>query len=109
MKILSIETSCDETAIAILEIERNDDGSMHYTVLGNSLLSQAKDHARYGGVFPNLAKREHGRNLTPVLMEALRQSHSLEGKTGQVPEEEIMALKEMLAREGVTDPNLQHS
>jgi N6-L-threonylcarbamoyladenine synthase len=67
MKILSIETSCDETAISLLEItgpvEKPD-----VKVLGNSLYSQAKLHAEYGGVYPTLAKREHQKNL-PILLE----------------------------------------
>lgn len=67
MKILSIETSCDETAIALLEIS----GKLKkpdIQILGNSLLSQATLHEQYGGVFPNLAKREHQKNL-PILLE----------------------------------------
>ncbi len=67
MKILAIETSCDETAIALLDIngmlEQPD-----IKVLGNTLLSQVALHAQYGGVYPNLAKREHEKNL-PILLE----------------------------------------
>jgi len=62
MKILAIETSCDETAIALLEI----DGALekpNIKVLSNSLLSQIELHEKYGGVYPNLAKREHEKNL----------------------------------------------
>jgi len=67
MKILAIETSCDETAIALLECT----GSLptpDFKVLGNSLFSQASLHAHYGGVYPALAKREHLKNL-PILLE----------------------------------------
>jgi len=67
MKILAIETSCDETAISLLdisgELKRPD-----IKVLGNTLLSQVKLHEKYGGVYPNLAKREHQKNL-PILLE----------------------------------------
>ena len=67
MKILAIETSCDETAVAILEIsgelEKPD-----IKILGNTLLSQVSLHEKYGGVYPNLAKREHEKNL-PILLE----------------------------------------
>lgn len=67
MKILSIETSCDETAIALLDIsgppERPD-----IKILGNSLFSQVAIHEQYGGVYPMLAKREHEKNL-PILLE----------------------------------------
>ncbi|MEI6864200.1 MAG: tRNA (adenosine(37)-N6)-threonylcarbamoyltransferase complex transferase subunit TsaD [Candidatus Adlerbacteria bacterium] len=73
MKILAIETSCDETGIAILEGTK-DGESFSFTVLGNALLSQAALHAEYGGVFPALAKREHIKNLPPMLEQALKQA-----------------------------------
>jgi tRNA A37 threonylcarbamoyltransferase TsaD len=66
MKILSIETSCDETAVSIIEAT----GDIHhpkFTILGNALYSQISVHAEYGGVFPALAKREHTQNLVPML------------------------------------------
>lgn len=65
MRILSIETSCDETGIAIVEGARTASG-FKFTVIEHALLSQAKLHAEYGGVYPNLAKREHEKNL-PIL------------------------------------------
>ena len=74
MKILAIETSCDETGIALVEGKRAserlpaDRQSFVFTVIKNALLSQAALHAPYGGVYPNLAKREHKKNL-PVLFE----------------------------------------
>lgn len=67
LRILGIETSCDETAITILEAN-GDVGGATYRVLGNALLSQAHLHAEYGGVYPTLAKREHLRNL-PILLD----------------------------------------
>jgi N6-L-threonylcarbamoyladenine synthase len=73
MRILSIETSCDETAVALLDIS----GKLNkpeIKVLGNTLLSQVSIHAEYGGVYPMLAKREHQKNLPPLLMETLRQA-----------------------------------
>ncbi len=73
MKILAIETSCDETAVALLEIEgplENPD----IKVLGNSLLSQAALHEQYGGVYPSLAKREHQKNLPILLEQTLREA-----------------------------------
>jgi N6-L-threonylcarbamoyladenine synthase len=73
MRILAIETSCDETAIALLDIngalERPD-----IKVLGNTLLSQVKLHEKYGGVYPNLAKREHEKNLPPLLEQTLKEA-----------------------------------
>lgn len=67
MRILAIETSCDETAVALLEITGSREAP-EIQILGNSLFSQAHLHAEYGGVYPNLAKREHQKNL-PVLLE----------------------------------------
>lgn len=79
MKILSIETSCDETAISIIEGKDNNTLTIKnittkFEILGNALLSQIDIHKEYGGVFPSLAKREHGRNLVPILKKALAQS-----------------------------------
>ena len=69
MKILAIETSCDETAIAILEVINKKFG-----VRSNIVLSQIKIHKPFGGVVPNLAKREHQKNLPIVLKKALIES-----------------------------------
>ncbi len=70
MKILAIETSCDETGVAVVEGEKLPDG-FSFKVLGAALLSQAELHAPYGGVYPNLAKREHEKNLPLILAQAL--------------------------------------
>lgn len=77
MKVLSIETSCDETAISIIEVSENMPDT-HFSILANIVLSQAKLHAEYGGVFPALAKREHSKNLVPVLKQALEDAKMLE-------------------------------
>jgi N6-L-threonylcarbamoyladenine synthase len=76
MKILAIETSCDETGIALVEGQKleaaPDKGpSFVFEVLDSALLSQAALHAEYGGVYPNLAKREHEKNL-PILFEKFK-------------------------------------
>lgn len=65
MKILAIETSCDETGIAVVEAQLVE-GGFEFTTLHAALLSQAALHAEYGGVYPTLAKREHEKNL-PIL------------------------------------------
>ncbi len=66
MKILAIETSCDETSIALLEA-RGDRGDFPTFAIKKSIVaSQIKIHAPFGGVVPNLAKREHEKNL-PIL------------------------------------------
>jgi N6-L-threonylcarbamoyladenine synthase len=61
--LLAIETSCDETSAAVIE---------NGAVLANIVSSQTKLHAEYGGVVPELATREHLRNLPPVCHLALR-------------------------------------
>jgi N6-L-threonylcarbamoyladenine synthase len=67
MKVLGIETSCDETAVCIIEADGTFGGDFRYRVLGDALYSQVATHAPWGGVFPNLAKREHARTLVPLL------------------------------------------
>src|SRR3989344_6594383 len=69
MKILGIETSCDETAVAVLEI-KND----KIKVLSNTISSQVKLHAEYGGVVPNLAAREHVKNIGRIFKFALKEA-----------------------------------
>lgn len=73
MIILGIETSCDETAVCVVEAEGGLQ-SPSFSVLGNGLFSQVALHAQYGGVYPNLAKREHGRNLPPLLQKCLQEA-----------------------------------
>lgn len=73
MKILSIETSCDETGVAILECT-GELPQPTFKVLANSLLSQIDIHKEYGGVFPMLAKREHEKNLPILLDQTLKES-----------------------------------
>ncbi|OGZ73069.1 MAG: hypothetical protein A2908_01970 [Candidatus Staskawiczbacteria bacterium RIFCSPLOWO2_01_FULL_38_12b] len=75
MKILAIETSCDDTGIAVLQAS----GSK-FQVLSNIVSSQ-QIHANYGGVFPMMAKREHQCNLIPVLTQALKESKLLKNKS----------------------------
>jgi N6-L-threonylcarbamoyladenine synthase len=70
MKLLSIETSCDETAIAVLEVAENHE----LKVLANVISSQVALHAQYGGVVPNLASREHVKNIRHVFESALKES-----------------------------------
>ncbi|TSC67761.1 MAG: O-sialoglycoprotein endopeptidase [Parcubacteria group bacterium Gr01-1014_72] len=72
MKILGIETSCDETAIALIEGAGSvREGTVKISVLGNAVHSQIEAHRPHGGVFPMLAKREHAKNLIPILRQVL--------------------------------------
>lgn len=98
MKILAIETSCDETAIAIVEAEGNEKAAQ-FRVLGNALLSQVEIHKEYGGVFPALAKREHAKNLVPILEAALEEAELLHEDIQAIPEETRAKISEILARE----------
>jgi N6-L-threonylcarbamoyladenine synthase len=70
MIFLSIETSCDETAIALVEA-RGGLVTPQFKILKNLVASQIKIHAPFGGIVPNLAKREHLRNL-PILFDKLK-------------------------------------
>jgi N6-L-threonylcarbamoyladenine synthase len=81
MIILGIETSCDETAASIIEIE-----NAKVTPLSNIVSSQIALHATWGGVVPNLAAREHLKNILPVIETALE-------KAGKKPSElDLMAV-----------------
>ena len=66
-RILAIESSCDETAAAVLE-----DGSR---ILSNVVATQIELHAKYGGVFPEMASRQHILTIYPVVEDALNQAH----------------------------------
>src|ERR1044072_5023714 len=75
MTLLALETSCDETSAAVVR-----DG----LVLSNIVSSQIKLHAEYGGVVPELATREHLKNLQPVTEAALRQAHVAAGEVDAI-------------------------
>ncbi|MDH5484886.1 MAG: tRNA (adenosine(37)-N6)-threonylcarbamoyltransferase complex transferase subunit TsaD [Gammaproteobacteria bacterium] len=66
MKILGIESSCDETGLAIYDSERG--------LLAHALHSQVKLHAEYGGVVPELASRDHVRYLLPLAEQVLKEA-----------------------------------
>ncbi|MCX6744855.1 MAG: tRNA (adenosine(37)-N6)-threonylcarbamoyltransferase complex transferase subunit TsaD [Candidatus Parcubacteria bacterium] len=69
MIILSIESSCDETAVAILEII-----NQKFKVLANFVASQINIHKKYGGVVPEVAARKHLENMLPILDKAMKQA-----------------------------------
>jgi len=75
MRILGIETSCDETAVAIYDEKQG--------LLAHTLYSQIALHAQYGGVVPELASRDHVRKLLPLIKEVLHaantQPHEITG------------------------------
>lgn len=67
LRIFGIETSCDETAAAVVENGR--------IILSNIVASQVDIHAQYGGVFPEVASRQHILAIYPVVEQALKQAH----------------------------------
>ena len=71
MLVLAVETSCDETSVAILDCNKK---TKKTNLLSNIVSSQVKIHAKWGGVVPNLAAREHVKNIIPVLNEALKKA-----------------------------------
>lgn len=73
MIILGIETSCDETAVSVIEAEGGLE-DLRFKALGSAVNSQIETHREFGGVVPNIAKREHLKNLPLVLMEALKEA-----------------------------------
>lgn len=76
MKLLAIETSCDETAVAVLEGTGHFPDA-HIRTLADKILSQAKLHAEFGGVFPALAKREHALAIVPLIEVVLKEANLL--------------------------------
>lgn len=88
MKILAIETSCDETGVCVLE---HKDGHA-VSILGNSLSSQIEIHAKYGGVFPALAKRAHADKITILLSGALQEAGLLIEEAIHLSEEQHKAI-----------------
>ena len=76
MLILGIETSCDETGVALYDTGAG--------LLGQALHSQVDLHARYGGVVPELASRDHVRRLLPLVQEVLAQAGRSLGEIGLI-------------------------
>jgi len=73
MKILAIETSCDETAIAIIDVKKNKK-KVEFQILSSEVATQIEIHKEYGGVFPMMAKREHNKNIISVLKNSLKKA-----------------------------------
>ena len=69
IKILAIESSCDETAASVIV---DNGGSLR--ILSNIIASQIDIHKQYGGVIPEIAAREHCRNIIPVVDSALKEA-----------------------------------
>ena len=99
--ILGIETSCDETAISLLESDKKGG----YKILSNVVSSQIKIHAPFGGVVPSLAKREHQKNLIPILETALSEAKLLQAQSAkrktQNKNSKLKTLEEILSRDEI--------
>ncbi len=101
MRILGIETSCDETALSIVDAK----GGLHdpeFSLVGSVLMSQVDLHKEHGGVVPMLAKREHAKNIIPLLkkllkendLEKIKEKSILPVEIGKILEREHDLLKE---------------
>ncbi|MDI6602689.1 MAG: tRNA (adenosine(37)-N6)-threonylcarbamoyltransferase complex transferase subunit TsaD [Patescibacteria group bacterium] len=72
MLILGIDTSCDDTCVSVIEIKNQKSKIKSFDIFSDIISSQVKLHAKYGGVYPFLAKREHQRNLPLVFRQATK-------------------------------------
>lgn len=96
MRILAIETSCDDTGIAVLEAKGFF--RRRFGVLSNVVSSQAI-HQNYGGVFPMMAKREHQQNLVPVLVESLEKAGLLKKQQQSLTTKQVAHLAKIFEKE----------
>jgi len=74
MKVLGIESSCDETAVAIAEAEFEDGVFIKKRLLSNVVFSQIEEHKKFGGVFPEVASRMHLDAIRPVFNLAIEEA-----------------------------------
>jgi len=103
MNILGIETSCDETAVCLVECAGNPvENTFEMKVVGNEVYSQIKLHEEFGGVVPMMAKREHAKNLIPLFKKVLlasSQRTSSQLKSTHFTSEKVHFLEELFGRE----------
>lgn len=103
MKILSIETSADETAVSVVSVT-GDFPEATYELQGNALKTQIEMHQQYGGIFPSMAKREHAKALVPLLTTALKEADLLTEAASELSQLQTEQLCELLHREpGMAD------
>ncbi|HOR01791.1 MAG TPA: tRNA (adenosine(37)-N6)-threonylcarbamoyltransferase complex transferase subunit TsaD [Candidatus Woesebacteria bacterium] len=88
MKILAIETSCDDTCAAVLDNDR---------ILSNVISSQTDLHAKWGGVVPDIAKRAHTERIEPVIIEALWRSRISQSNSKQKTIENLIKKIDVIA------------
>jgi N6-L-threonylcarbamoyladenine synthase len=97
MKILAIETSCDETAISVIEANGGFENPS-FSVLANITHTQIDVHKEYGGVYPTLAKREHAKNL-PIILEQAFSDANIIGDKFELTAKKEKEMKKNLERE----------
>ena len=99
MKILAIETSCDETALALVSTQEKNNQTK-FKILANEVSSQIAIHAQFGGVFPAMAKREHSKNILNILENVL--STAKKNKKLKKPQivKNCKKIEKILEREG---------
>ncbi len=107
MKILAIETSCDETALALGEKrgeKKANNFFFDFKIISQVLFSQIEIHKKWGGVYPSLAKREHQKNLLPLLSKLLGKAGLLKVRSKKTRSKsdglKIKAIEKVLEREG---------
>jgi len=96
MKILAIETSCDDSCIALAECSANK-----FKLISNLISSQVEIHRKWGGVYPTLARREHQKNLTPLLSQTLKNVNVLKNSKSKIQDAKSKELKNILEREKI--------
>lgn len=74
MRVLGIETTCDETAAGVVEVSSNGECS----ILSNVVLSQVMEHLAYGGVVPEIAARAHVQSIDKIIAQAMSQAENLQ-------------------------------
>ena len=98
MIILAIETSCDDSAVSIVRATGGF-GRSKFEVLAHNVSSQTKIHEKWGGVVPTLAKREHGKNLMPLLVKTLKEASIFAIAKKNLPAFEPKKIEKILERE----------
>ena len=90
MRVLAIESSADESGVSVIEASgdfgadpirepqaASNGAGFSFTILGNAVASQIATHAQYGGIYPNMAVREHQKNFVPLLETVLKEAGML--------------------------------
>jgi len=98
-KLLSIETSCDESALSVV-LASGGFKKPKFSIVSNHVASQVDLHATYGGVFPMMAKREHAKNLPLLLEEVLKDARTKKAEKSHVSEKIKKTVLKLLEREG---------